>query len=494
MAAGLVVALAPACLRAADQAPPQVKVAADTTWSKDVTVESDVRVENSTLTVAPGVTVTFKGGGRITVASGAALVAKGAEGKPVKLVGEEAGIIAGWNCKVLLERCEITGMGAEQNKRRQWLSLSAGPGGLELRNCTISECAGTWITLKGPVTISGCDFRRAKNTGELGGIRTYGKGRLLVEGSTFTGMDVGAGAGTSAVVKGNVLIGGTIVGWKNESLVVEGNYVHRSAAKGSYGMRSAVGTIRGNVVRGGSWVTAQIGGEITNNVFISLPHEGVGGPGKFDSSCTHEHICGLRPGSTVARNIFVGASYGGVMGIGSGTCSGSVIRNNTFDMRGRGDPVCLNHLPKGKVKGIVFRSNIFMRGGKVHDEKGVPDSCSYLDHNLWSEVRDGGRYRKMTITGSKPGDAGFGSNDVPPGTGSVPAASVVADPEVKFPFTDDEMLARKHTVAEVLAAYRKAYAPKKGSPALDGGDPADREDPAVTDGRPDIGAVELVKE
>ena len=65
------------------------------------------------------------------------------------------------------------------------------------------------------------------------------------------------------------------------------------------------------------------------------------------------------------------------------------------------------------------------------------------------------------------------------------------NPNVAFPFTDDEMLSRKHTVAEVLKHYSDAYTLKAGSPAIDAGDPADKNDPAVKDGKPDIGAIEV---
>jgi len=70
-------------------------------------------------------------------------------------------------------------------------------------------------------------------------------------------------------------------------------------------------------------------------------------------------------------------------------------------------------------------------------------------------------------------------------------ADVVVSPEVKFPFSDEDMIARKHTVSEVLDAYRNAYAPKPGSPAINAGDPAGKMDLDVTDGKPDIGAIEV---
>ena len=86
-----------------------------------------------------------------------------------------------------------------------------------------------------------------------------------------------------------------------------------------------------------------------------------------------------------------------------------------------------------------------------------------------------------------------GGNDVPAFAERktvLPPKSIVVNPDVKFPFTDEEMLARKHTIAEVLKVYRDAYALKADSPAINAGDPADKDDPTVKDGKPDIGALE----
>ena len=123
-----------------------------------------------------------------------------------------------------------------------------------------------------------------------------------------------------------------------------------------------------------------------------------------------------------------------------------------------------------------------MRCDGVLDEKGVPDSTVQVDYNLWSGAGKKARFRKVTMTGKKPGDEGFGAHDVPREGGVEPRA-VVADPDVKFPFSDEDMLSRKRTVEEVLKVYRAAYSPKKGSPAVDAGAPEDKADPAVTDHR-----------
>lgn len=494
MGLALLAGMEPAC---GGQAAPRIQ--GDLEWTSDVTVSRETKIEKGTLTIAPGVKVTFQEGGSLMIAGGATLVARGTEDKPVRFEGP--GLIGGWDGAMVLGRCEFAGMGApDGNGRPACISLSVGEAGVTLRDCRFIDCGGISLKLRGPFTLAGCDVRRREGLyrGDGTGIRAFGAGKVLLEGNTFEGVDVGVGQQAEAVIRHNVVVRGCLSSGPAKSLLMEGNYVHQPGPGGSYGLLAAMGEIRDNVVRGGSWVSAQIGGTITGNVFISLPHERAKDPGGFNRNCSHEHICGLRPGSRVARNLFVGRSYGAVMGIGEGTGSGAIIRNNTFDLRaGHGHPVFLNHLPKGEVKDIVVRGNIFMRcSSGVLDEKGLPDSTKYIDWNLWamSPGKDAARYPNVAMKGLKPGDAAFGGNDYPPAGGEpLDPSAVVVNPDVEFPFSDGEMLARRRTVTEVLDCYRKAYSLKPGSPAVDRGDPADKSDPEVKDGKPDMGALEFAK-
>ncbi len=87
----------------------------------------------------------------------------------------------------------------------------------------------------------------------------------------------------------------------------------------------------------------------------------------------------------------------------------------------------------------------------------------------------------------------MGGHDIPPladKARKIPAADVVHDPAFVLPFSDDDMLSRKHTAKECLDLYRKAYSLKVGSPAIDTGSPEDAKDPEVKDGKCDIGAIE----
>lgn len=474
-----------------------IDIRGDTTWAGLLIVDREVRVRKGTLTIAPGSIVQFKPGGSIYVGRGCALVARGLKGGPTRFSGETCGRITGTDCRIVLEHCEISRMGEpDQHKRAWWLSASSGNDGISLRRLKITDRGGVTVAASGPFEMIGCDLRKSR-----GGILVRDEGRAEVARNTLDGAGINVGPGDDRAVRGNVVIGGRIAGWRTRDVVVENNYVHQPQPKGSYGLLHTRGVIRNNVIRGGSWVTAQIGGEITGNVLISLPHEEIRKAKKsFDKNCTHEHICGLVPNSRVVRNIFVGASYGAVMGIGGGTASDSVIRNNTFDMRGGGNAIYLNHLPKSNPKNVIVRNNIFIRSGAVLSEKPIHDTFSTIDYNLWSKSGLGkrrGRFWKITMTGKKEGDAGFGAHDVPPygkdHEQPTPDA-VVVNPGVSFPFSDEDMLSGRHTVAEVLKHYRAAYALKADSPAIDAGDPQDKDDPTVTDGKPDIGAVEFVKE
>jgi hypothetical protein len=165
--------------------------------------------------------------------------------------------------------------------------------------------------------------------------------------------------------------------------------------------------------------------------------------------------------------------------------------------------VWLNHLIKVNPKDIVIRNNLFLRTGRMYDETGIPDCLSYSDYNLWAgtytaspsagEQFTSKRFVRITMTGKKEGDEGFGAHDIFAPTAddkSFDARKIVEDPEYVLPFTDDEMLARKHTVKECLDLYRKAYTPKADSPVINAGSPADSKDPAVKDGKCDIGAIE----
>ena len=103
---------------------------------------------------------------------------------------------------------------------------------------------------------------------------------------------------------------------------------------------------------------------------------------------------------------------------------------------------------------------------------GIADSISSADYNFWGDAGSN-RFRKITISGKKPGDDGFGGHDQPPlaqQERKFDAERIVVNPEFALSFTDEQML-EQHTVQECLELYRNAYTPTPNSPVLHAGAP-----------------------
>lgn len=486
------------------------QIDADTTWSGDKTLDGKVLVTKGTLTIEPGAKITFKPGGELNVRPGATLSAKGTEAKPIEFIGgEKAGILLADDGTILLERCRLSNMGGDWSNRPTFLWANCGKGGVTLANCTITDCGGAWITAgNGPFEMTGCDLRRKDGifTGDGGLFMLGGKNKITLADNTIVRMTpYSAGVDGEVTFRGNVFVSCGPIGFMADKTLVEDNYVHQPLLNGSYGMLNLKGTIRDNVVRGGTWTTCGLGGTITGNVLEAMSAEEIkkSAEAGFKDSCTHENMGGVKPGAIVERNIILNPSYGAFMGAADNSASDCVLRNNTFDLRGGTAPVWLNHMVKVNPKNLVIRNNLFLRTGRMYDEAGIADCISYTDYNLWAGTNTAApsagaeftskRFVRIKMTGKKEGDDGFGAHDV-----FAPAAddkafdpkAIVENPEFVLPFTDEDMLARKHTVKECLELYRKAYAPKADSPAVNAGSPADSKDPQVKDGKCDIGAVE----
>lgn len=240
--------------------------------------------------------------------------------------------------------------------------------------------------------------------------------------------------------------------------------------------------ISDNVFVGGTWVTKGLAGRVRGNVFVSefIPS------GEGANANTHEHVLGMKPNTILEHNIFVGSSFASIMSIGSNNGSHALIRNNTIDQRGRGSMFMI-HLADPRPEGIVFRNNLFMRGGGIQDEQSWPDAIAYTDYNMF--VRVGSKYPGVVITGKKPGDAGFGKYSKE----ATDVSDVVKDPNIgyPFPFTNSSIFSGHRTPLDVLSYYRNAYSLTAQSPAINAGAPIDNGDPVVVDGKIDIGAMEL---
>ena len=171
---------------------------------------------------------------------------------------------------------------------------------------------------------------------------------------------------------------------------------------------------------------------------------------------------------------------------------GIEIFNNVFDGGGRLDVPAIEVSPKAFVK--TLRNNVFYNF--AHSEKYFkrpqamirmswndepaeekPARLGYADYNLfYSPGAKARRNYLLSVPGKRERlDDGFGRSDVPAGgkiddqadpkfVGPVPKA---------FPFSDEDIKARKVGVAKILATYREAYTPAPGSPLIGSGDPAD---------------------
>ena len=465
----------------------------DIIWDTDQVIDQRVRVGAAKLSVAPGVRISFAEGGRLLLTHGARFHAHGTQAKPIIITGNKTGIIEGYGAELQLQHCQISGLSAVSDKKPHAINVASASGKtIQIEHCVISNCARLYLKPSdGSVQVSNSRFVAEKGE-QSPSINTYGKGTVLIEGNTFERASISLGGGSDTVVRNNIVISAGIGGWRCKSMLVENNYVHQPDAKGSYCVPGATGILRNNVFRGGSWTTAKITGELIDNVLISLPHAGHQSPDAFDDHCTHEHICGMGDDSVVRRNIFIGASYGGVMGLGSKTCSRLEFSNNTLDMKNHGRCVMTNHLPEAPSEQIKIRNNIFMRCTGVQDEAKVKNAISCLDHNLWSAAPvTGERYERIFMDGLKFGDSGYGKHDLPADTGSIDPQKVVVNPDVEFPFSDEDLLSRKYAVADILTHYRKAYALLPNSPAINAGD-VRMSDAQVVDQQPDMGAIEFV--
>lgn len=451
----------------------------DTTWSGSVVLTEPCNVINaSTLTIAPGATVTFQNDANISIYQGSALNAQGAA-----FIGASNGGIIGWDGDLRIDNCTFEDMGMSEDSRHV-INLGTTPGGqITIQNSRFDNCGGLYLqpTTDGDVLIQNNTFRN-----QQGNIQLYGNGaESIVTGNTLNHGGIIFTGECGGIVSHNILIDGTIQHYTSTSVTLEYNYI-ANENDGVTVVRELQGTIRKNVIRGGSWTTGYIGGLIEGNVFISLPVVG-----DNVNETTHEHLCGLSDDSVVQRNIFIGGSYGAIMAIGSGTAARALICNNTFDLHNYGWAYYV-HLPDGPVVDGTFINNLLIRTGGARVEGDFPACLTTWDYNLWADL-SGARFENFTISGKSQGDEGFALNDLP-SSGSYPHQEVVVDADVVFPFTNRELLDQTRTVEELLAVYRNAYAPIAASEAINNGSAQYADDPLVIDGQPDIGAVEYEAE
>lgn len=295
----------------------------------------------------------------------------------------------------------------------------------------------------------------------------------------------------------NILIGLRIgILAEGEGTVVRGNYYHlRMPVTKQYPYWSQVSTFttakgalgEHNVIRDGEWIVRFVEGEFRYNLIMDIIDHDLmqnGSAGRIHHNLFLMGDSDSRPGSMSAciAVIYPPAKPG----------DGIEIFNNVFDGGGRLNVPAIEVAPKAFVKSV--RNNVFydfahtemyykaphaMIRKTWNDESAEerPARIGYADHNLFYSPKSKSKRNYMLSVAGKTErkDAGFGLNDVPK-AGKVDEQ---VDPQFKgpipkgFPFSDEDIKARKVTVAQILAHYRDLYSPAEGSPLIGAGDPAD---------------------
>ncbi|MBL8798610.1 MAG: hypothetical protein JNM56_32235 [Planctomycetia bacterium] len=306
----------------------------------------------------------------------------------------------------------------------------------------------------------------------------------------------------------NWLIGGDrdedsnlLIGWRigvdaqGDNSIVRGNYFHlRMPINAEFPYWSQVSvftTGKGvvgehNIIRDGEWIVRFVEGEFRYNVITDIIDHDLMQTGSFGK--VHHNL--FLAGESDSR---AGSMMGCIAVVypPRNPGDGIEIYNNVFDGGGRLDVPAIEVSPKGFVKSV--RSNVFFnfahrdRYYKLpqamirpawNDDAGEekPARLGYADYNLFHNptVKTPRNYLLSVAGKVERQDAGFGKHDVPVGGAKdAQAEPKFKGPLKKFPFSNEDIRARKVTVSQILAAYRAAYTPAEGSPLIDAGDPAD---------------------
>jgi hypothetical protein len=277
-----------------------------------------------------------------------------------------------------------------------------------------------------------------------------------------------------------------------DNMRVCGNYIHTDIPSFRWSQVHTLAVIapcpglvvEHNVIRHGQWVVRGLAGEFRYNLVLDADaHNFIVGP----TAGTHMHHNIFARYCTVDPNLnsSISVIYKG---------DDIQIYNNTFDAGGK-DLARPWHVPAVEVGSQAFvaslRNNAFVNhptsfsSGTATIRPGFtekktapgPARLGYADYNLFHnpDAREKQNYALSVDGKTERTDAGFARNDVPAGG----AKDAQAEPKFtgplpkRFPFSDDDIRARKVSVAQILDHYRAAYTPAEGSPLIGAGDPAD---------------------
>lgn len=454
-----------------------------------------------------------------------ALEIRGTPEKPCILVGDRHSIRTGakWTGSIKIAHCTIRELGGLPKRTADGLVKGPGEfafvlkvmgkGAVAIEECTFDACSAVRLKTDDAAT---ANFRKntvlensvvaiskdLANSGDFFEATGTSKKKKLFQGNFIP-------RGKVVIRAPNWLIGGDrdsdsnlLIGYRiginadGEGTVVRGNYLHlRMPITKEYPYWSQISVFttgpavvgEHNVIRDGEWIVRFVEGEFRYNVISDIVDHDLmqnGSNGRIHHNLFLAGASDHRHGSMFACIAVIYAPKKPGEGI--------EIFNNVFDGGGRLDVPAIEVASKAFVKSV--RNNVFCNF--AHNEKYYkrpqamirtawndepakekPARLGYADYNLFhSPSAKSKRNYLLSVEGkTERKDAGFGLNDIPRGE----KIDEQVDPKFKgplpkgFPFSDDEIKARKVVVAKMLAFYRAAYSPAEGSSLIGAGDPAD---------------------
>lgn len=445
--------------------------------------------------------------------------------KPCVLIGNRHRIYAGpkWTGSLKIMHTTIRDLGGLP--KRTAAGLISGPGALAfdlkisgkgsvtIENSTLDACSAIRLQTDGASTAS---FRNntvlensvvaiSKDVGNSGDFFTAtgnSKERKLFQGNFIP-------RGKVVIRAPNWMVGGDkdadsnlFIGYRigivadGEGTIVRGNYFHLRmpiTKEFPYWSQISVFTTgkavigEHNIIRDGEWIVRFVEGEFRYNLISDIVDHDLmqnGSNGRIHHNLflagTSDHRHGTM--SACIMVIYPPKNPG----------EGIEIFNNVFDGGGRLNVPAIEVAPKAFIKSV--RNNVFYNFAHTekyfkrsqamirmtwNDDSGEdkPARLGYADFNLFysPSVKAARNYLLAVPDKRERMDDGFGRNDIPRG-GKIDdqADPKFAGPIPKaFPFSNDDIKARKVGVAKMLAHYRDAYTPAPGSPLIGAGDPAD---------------------
>jgi hypothetical protein len=445
------------------------------------------------------------------------LEVRGTPEKPCILIGNRHRIRSGakWTGALQITHCTIQSLGGLPTRAADGLVGGpgepafelkvAGKGSVAIEHCTLDACAGLRLqtddsstaffrhntVLESSVVAISKDIAKSADFFTATG---NSKERKLFQGNFVP-------RGKVVIRAPNWLIGGDRDADSNlfmglrigivahgDGTRVRGNYFHlRMPITKEYPYWSQISVFttgqavvgEHNVIRDGEWIVRFVEGEFRYNLITDIVDHDLmqnGSVGRIHHNLFLAGASDHRPGSMFAciAVIYPPKKPG----------EGIEIYNNVFDGGGRLNVPAVEVAPKAFVKSL--RNNVFYNfahGEKYYkrpqamiratwndepaEEK--PARLGYADYNLFHSPRaKSQRNYLLSVSGkTERKEAGFGLNDVQ------------ADPRFKgpilkaFPFSDEDIKARKIGLSKILATYRQVYTPAEGSPLIGTGDPAD---------------------